>query len=76
MACWYEKQGAKLSSPPAEMCEIFVLLKKQFDDQFLKEIHNNSYEIKTYMPSMFNEVDKYDATFHCIKRTHFLLRPS
>ena len=72
MVSWYEKQGAKLSSPPAEMCEIFVLLKKQIDDQFLKEIHNNSYEIKTYMPSMFNEVDKYDATFHCIKRTHFL----
>ena len=21
---------------------------------------------------MFNEVDKYDATFHCIKRSHFL----
>ena len=68
----YEKQGAIFSSPPFEMCEIFVPLKKQFDDQFLKEIRHNSCKIKTYTPSMFNEVDKYDATFHCIKRTHFL----
>ena len=68
----YTKQGAILPARPFEICEIFFTLMKQFDEKFMNEIVKTSYCLKTYEANMFNALDKYDATFHSIKRSHFV----